>query len=227
MRRADRLFQIVQILRARRLTTARFLAERLEVSERTIYRDIQDLSLSGVPVMGEAGVGYALKRGYDLPPLMFDYDEVEALVIGARMVGAWGSTPLAKSAQQALEKIAAVLPEARRDAIERTRIFVPSFHIDPALGISFETLRQAVREQRRTHFAYQTEDGKPSRRNVRPLALYFWGERWTLAAWCELRKDFRNFRLDRISELQMRDETFQHEAGKTLEDFLRCMKDGG
>src|SRR5690349_21118123 len=118
MRRADRLFQIVQILRARRLTTARYLAERLEVSERTVYRDMQDLSLSGVPIMGEAGVGYALKKGYDLPPLMFDYDEIEALVIGARMAAAWGSKPLAKSAHEALEKIAAVLPEPKRGVIE-------------------------------------------------------------------------------------------------------------
>jgi predicted DNA-binding transcriptional regulator YafY len=225
MRRADRLFQIVQVLRARRLTTAKFLAERLQVSERTIYRDIQDLSLSGVPVLGEAGVGYALKRGYDLPPLMFDYDEVEALVIGARMVEAWGSTPLAKSAQHALEKIAAVLPEQRRHAIESTRIFVPTFHVDPRLGQRFETARQAVKQQRLVHFGYRTEEGKGSERAVRPLALYFWGERWTLAAWCELRNDFRNFRLDRMSELVMREETFEHEPGKTLEDFLRKMEE--
>src|SRR6185369_13792433 len=130
MRRADRLFEIVQILRGRRLTTARYLAERLHVSERTIYRDVQDLSLSGVPVLGEAGVGYALKKGFDLPPLMFDYDEVEALLIGARMASAYGSQELAKSAVRAMEKIAAVLPDNRRAALETTQVYVPDFHVD-------------------------------------------------------------------------------------------------
>jgi predicted DNA-binding transcriptional regulator YafY len=223
MRRADRLFQIVQILRSRRLTTARFLAERLEISERTVYRDIRDLSLSGVPVLGEAGVGYALKRGYDLPPLMFDYDEVEALVVGARMVAAWGSTPLAASAQHALEKIAAVLPESRRDAIEKTRVFVPSFHVDPELGRTFEFLRQSIRSRRVVRFGYQTEDRKASQRDARPLALYFWGDRWTLAAWCELRLDFRNFRLDRMSGVLALEREFRDEPGKSLDDFLRTM----
>ncbi|MGZ5583955.1 MAG: helix-turn-helix transcriptional regulator, partial [Usitatibacter sp.] len=106
MRRADRLFRLVQVLRARRFATARSLAEALEVSERTVYRDVRDLSLSGVPIEGEAGVGYALRRGFDLPPLMFDYEEIEALTAGARMVQAWSSPKLARAAQAALEKIA-------------------------------------------------------------------------------------------------------------------------
>ncbi len=224
MRRADRLFQIVQILRARRLTTARHLAERLGISERTVYRDIQDLSLSGVPVLGEAGVGYTLKRGYDLPPLMFDYDEVEALVLGARMVAAWTSTPLAVSANQALEKIAAVLPERRRDAMEKMRVFVPTFHVDPQLGPRFEVMRRAVREQTVLELAYRTESGSESVRTVRPLAVYFWGERWTLAAWCELRGDFRNFRLDRMTRVVTLERIFSAEPGKTLEDFLSKME---
>ena len=227
MRRADRLFQIVQILRARRLTTARQLAERLEVSERTVYRDIQDLSLSGVPILGEAGVGYTLKRGYDLPPLMFDYDEVEALVLGARMVAAWTSTPLATSAHQALEKIAAVLPERRRDAMEKLRVFVPAFHIAPQLGACFEVMRRAVREQTVLDLTYRTESGSESCRTVRPLAVYFWGERWTLAAWCELRDDFRNFRLDRMTAASPLPRTFASEPGKTLEDFLNRMEPPG
>jgi predicted DNA-binding transcriptional regulator YafY len=225
MRRADRLFQIVQVLRARRLTTARYLAERLEVSERTIYRDVQDLSLSGVPIMGEAGVGYALKKGYDLPPLMFDYDEVEALVLGARMLAAWGSTPLARAAHEALEKIAAVLPEPRRDAIEKTRIFVPSFHIDPKLSQTFEDVRRATRQKRVVEFDYRDEAGNETQRAIRPLGLYFWGERWTLAAWCELRKDFRVFRLDRVVNIRTVEREFVDEPGKRLEDFIRQEKE--
>jgi predicted DNA-binding transcriptional regulator YafY len=224
MRRADRLFAIVQALRGRRLTTAKQLADRLNVSERTIYRDIQDLSLSGVPILGEAGVGYVLKKGFDLPPLMFDYDEVEALLIGARMVGAWGSTPLANSAERAMEKIAAVLPESRRMAMDATQIYAPNFHVNQEIGQRFESLRHAIRSRQFATIRYESEDKKQTGRRIRPLALHFWGERWTLAAWCELRKDFRAFRLDRMSELNVSENTFAHEAGKTWADYLRMVE---
>lgn len=221
MRRADRLFEIVQILRGRRLTTARYLAERLNVSDRTIYRDVQDLSLSGVPILGEAGVGYALKKGFDLPPLMFDYDEVEALLIGARMASAYGGKELAKSAVRAMEKIAAVLPDNRRAALETTQVYVPDFHVDRDVAQRFEQLRQAIKSRQFVYIDYVTEDRRESQRELRPVALHFWGERWTLAAWCELRRAFRMFRLDRMRELQVRDRTFRDEPGKTIADFLR------
>ncbi|MEO8102262.1 MAG: YafY family protein [Betaproteobacteria bacterium] len=221
MRRADRLFEIVQIVRGRRLTTARYLAERLGVSDRTIYRDVQDLSLSGVPIMGEAGVGYALKKGFDLPPLMFDYDEVEALLIGARMVSAHGGKALAKSAGCAMEKIAAVLPDNRRAALETTQVYVPDFHVDRNVAGRFEQLRQAIKARQFVHIDYVTEDQRPSQREIRPVALHFWGERWTLAAWCELRQAFRMFRLDRMRTLAVRDKIFRDEPGKTIADFLR------
>ena len=225
MRRADRLFEIVQILRGRRLTTARYLAERLSVSERTIYRDVQDLSLSGVPILGEAGVGYALKKGFDLPPLMFNYDEVEALLIGARMASAYGGKELAMSAVRAMEKIAAVLPENRRAALETTQVFVPDFHVDKSVAARFETLRQAIKARQFVSISYVTEDTRASQRDLRPLALHFWGERWTLAAWCELRQAFRMFRLDRMHELKTRNMTFRDEPGKTIADFLRQIGD--
>ena len=221
MRRADRLFEIVQILRGRRLTTARYLAERLAVSERTIYRDVQDLSLSGVPVLGEAGIGYTLRKGFDVPPLMFDYEEVEALLIGARMAGAYGSKQLARSAERAMEKIAAVLPDNRRAALETTQVFVPDFHLDRHVAGRFELLRQAIRARQFVHIDYVTEDKRESQRELRPVALHFWGERWTLAAWCELRQAFRMFRLDRMRELAPLDRQFRDEAGKTIADFLR------
>src|SRR5882762_3421701 len=130
MRRADRLFQIVQFLRGRRLTTAAFLAGRLGVSLRTVYRDVRDLSLSGVPVEGEAGVGYRLRAGFDVPPLMFTLNEIEALAVGARMVEAWGGPVLADSARTAIEKIVAALPADRRVAVEKTRLYAPGFHVD-------------------------------------------------------------------------------------------------
>jgi predicted DNA-binding transcriptional regulator YafY len=223
MRRADRLFRLVQVLRARRFATARTLAEALEVSERTVYRDVRDLSLSGVPIEGEAGVGYALRRDFDLPPLMFDYEEIEALTAGARMVQAWSSPKLAKAAQAALDKIAAALPADKRIAMDRTRLYAPSFHVDRELGKVLDTMREAIVEGRRLAFDYKDESRQPSQRTVRPLGLYFWGQRWTLAAWCEMREDFRNFRLDRVAGAAI-GARFPDEPGKRLDDFLRSVK---
>lgn len=220
MRRADRLFRLVQILRARRFATARRLAEALEVSERTVYRDVRDLSLSGVPIEGEAGVGYALRRDFDLPPLMFDHEEIEALTAGARMLQAWSSPGLARAAQAALDKIAVAIPAEKRIAMERTRLYAPSFHVDRRLGPVLDLLRRAIVESARLSFRYRDEGGRTSERTVRPLGLFFWGERWTLAGWCEMRKDFRNFRLDRISGASA-GAKFVPEAGKRLDDFLR------
>lgn len=223
MRRADRLFRLVQVLRARRFATAKSLAEALEVSERTVYRDVRDLSLSGVPIEGEAGVGYALRRDFDMPPLMFDFEEIEALTAGARMVQAWSGPQLAKAAQSALDKIAAALPADKRIAMDRTRLYAPSFHVDPELGKVLDVMREAIVDQRRLSFQYRDAGDKPSERKVRPLGLYFWGQRWTLAAWCEMRDDFRNFRLDRATHVAIGNR-FPDEPGRRLEDFLRAVQ---
>src|SRR5579875_56505 len=133
MRRADRLFRIVQLLRAGRLQTARALAEKLQVSHRTIYRDVQDLQLSGVPIAGEAGVGYTLRRDFDIPPLMFDREEIAALVLGARMVETWGGTELADAANRALRKIEAVLPANLRENIDDVLLYAPNFRASAEL----------------------------------------------------------------------------------------------
>lgn len=223
MRRADRLFQIVQYLRGRRLSTARQLAEKLAVSERTVYRDIRDLSLSGVPIEGEAGVGYVLRRGFDIPPLMFSRDEIEALVVGARMVQAWGGAKLADSAREALVKIEAVLPADLKREIDRSRLFALDFKAGPALQIAIDEVREGINERRKLHCAYRSEDGRMSERVLQPLGLYFWGSVWTLAAWCELRDDFRNFRVDRMAVIRLLDETFDEVPGRSLADFLRRM----
>jgi predicted DNA-binding transcriptional regulator YafY len=227
MRRADRLFQIVQSLRARRLTTASQLAAQLAVSERTIYRDVRDLQASGVPIEGEAGVGYVLRRDYDLPPVVLDIPEAEALALGARIVEAWTSPAMAAAARAALAKITAVVPESRAQAIERMHVYVPSDHIPPQLGERFEMVRQAMAGARILEFVYLTEDAaRPATaRRVWPLSLYFWGGRWTLAAWCERREDFRNFRLDRMVRLRLADATFPFVAGRSLADFQRRMVD--
>lgn len=221
MRRADRLFEIVQHLRGRRLTTARQLAQWLEVSERTIYRDVADLLASGVPIDGEAGVGYRIRPGFDLPPLMFTFNEIDALVTGARFVESWGGPGLAQGARSALAKIAAALPADKRVALESARLFAPGFFIDPLPGERLEAARRAMSERCVLQLAYRDADGRTSTRRVRPLGLFFWGEAWSLAAWCELREDFRNFRLDRIGQLDVLDERFADEAGRRLEDFLR------
>lgn len=225
MRRADRLFAIVQYLRGRRLTTAAQLAQWLEVSERTIYRDIADLSASGVPVDGEAGVGYRIRAGFDLPPLMFTFDELDALVIGARFVESWGGPALASGARSALAKIAAALPNDKRIALERSRLFAPGFFIDPKPGERLDALRHAIVERRFTDLDYKDSDGQATQRRVRPLGLYFWGDAWTLGAWCELRRGFRNFRLDRIEAVSVADAPYPDEAGKRLEDYVRKMQE--
>jgi predicted DNA-binding transcriptional regulator YafY len=219
VRRADRLFQIVQHLRLRRTrTTARELARKLAVSERTIYRDIQDLGRSGVPIEGEAGVGYIL-RGFDVPPLMFTREEIEALVVGARMVEAWTTEQLSAAARQALQKIEAALPDRLKADLNKPQIYAVDLRTKPEVRALLDALRLAIAETRRIEFAYQREDGEASQRSAQPLGLYFWGNSWTLAAWCELRDDFRHFRLDRMNAIAVTG-PFEIQPGRTLDDFL-------
>lgn len=224
MRRADRLFRIVQHLRGRRLTTAAFLASRLGVSLRTVYRDVRDLSLSGVPVEGEAGIGYRLKPGFDVPPLMFTLDEIEALAVGARMVEAWGGPVLAESARTAMEKIVAALPADRRLAVEQTRLYAPGFHVNGKALELLEAVRAAIGKRRVLRLDYRDAGGKASARDVWPLGLYFWGGAWTLGAWCESRDDFRNFRVDRIAAMETLARRYPDQPGRRLADYLRAMQ---
>lgn len=223
MRRADRLFEVVHHLRGRRLTTAAQLAEWLAVSERTIYRDIADLVASGVPIDGEAGVGYRLHPDFDLPPLMFNATEIEALVIGARMVEAWAGPGLAQGARSALAKIAGALPRDKRIKLESSRLYSPSFFIGPETSARMDQLRAAIDQRRAVRLDYRDARDTPSVREVRPLGLFFWGDAWSLGAWCELRADFRNFRLDRILSCEPTDCVFVDRPGQGLADYLRAM----
>jgi predicted DNA-binding transcriptional regulator YafY len=224
MRRADRLFQIAQHLRARRLTTAAQLSEMLRVSERTIYRDIRDLSLSGVPVRGEAGVGYTVDRSYDLTALMFTREEVEAVVVGLRMVQAFGGRTLRAAATPALDKVILALPKARREEISRPQMYVPPRpERTAAVEDVIETIRCAIDERKVLRTVYADANGQETERRIRPLAMHFWGTVWTLAAWCELRQGFRSFRLDRIRGCAITAELFAEEEGKTLNDYLRSV----
>lgn len=226
MRRADRLFQIVQLIRGRRLTTAAHLAQRLEVSERTIYRDIADLQHQGVPIEGEAGVGYRLGAGFDLPPLMFSHDEARALVASVRMAQVWQDPALAQAAEAGLSKILSVLPTAARVAAQSMAIYAPPIGLAPAVQVILQTLREAVQARRKLRVDYRDASERLSQRILRPLGCFYWGKVWTLAAWCESRQDFRNFRLDRLDRVQPVDGPagqFRDEAGKTLADYLRAV----
>jgi predicted DNA-binding transcriptional regulator YafY len=221
MRRADRLFRIVRILRGSRLQTARTIAQKLEVSERTIYRDVRDLQLSGMPIEGEAGVGYTLRRDLDLPPLMFTRDELTALVLGARLVRAWGGAASMAAADQALQRIEGVLPAELRERIDAILMYAPGSRMPQILRERLDLLHEACLDRRVLAFGYTREDGAGSRREVRPLALYFWSGVWTLATWCELRKDFRMFRIDRMQEVEVLAREFVQKKGQRLEDYLR------
>jgi predicted DNA-binding transcriptional regulator YafY len=225
MRRADRLFQIVQYLRGGRLVRARQLAEWLEVSERTIYRDIADLQTSGVPIDGAAGVGYILRSGFDLPPLMFSRDEIMSLIAGARLIRAWGGAEMARAAEEALIKIDAVLPDTLRERTSAVEIHAMALEMTPEVRQRIDTLEAAADGRKRLAVAYQDADSRSSVRVVRPLGLWFWGKVWTLVAWCELRGDFRMFRLDRIGDIREEGDSFRPEPGKTLKDFYRRMED--
>ncbi len=224
MRRADRLFQIVQHLRGGRLVTAAMLAERLEVSERTIYRDIADLQSTGVPIDGEAGVGYILREGYDLPPLMFTRDEIVALVAGARMTRAWGGAAMARAAQEALIKIETVLPIDKRTNMNSVEIHAPSYIMKPEDREKIDKLEAACDQKQIIAIKYTDAKGAETSRPVRPLGLWYWGGGWTFVGWCELRNDFRMFRIDRINEFQATGEKYRHERGKTLRDFYHHME---
>ena len=224
MRRADRLFQIVQLIRGRRLTTAAFLARRLEVSERTVYRDVADLQHQGVPIEGEAGVGYRLGQGFDLPPLMFTMDEARALVASVRMAQVWQDPALAQASQVALGKILSVLPAAARTAAQSMAIYAPPIGLDPSAQASLQTLREAAQDRRKLSVQYKDAHDQLTQRVLRPLGCFYWGKIWTLAAWCENRNGFRSFRLDRMQGVHLvegRAGHFKDEAGKTLADYLR------
>lgn len=222
MRRADRLFQIVQFLRSRRLTTAEWLAERLEVSKRTIYRDIDDLVCSGVPIEGEAGVGYVLRHKIDLPPLMFDRTELAAMELGLRFVGSYTDRPLTQAAASAMAKIRSVLPASAPAAARPAPLYVPrrAAAAQPFFGRIFT----AVSEKRKVRIGYEDSNARLSRRVIWPLGVFFWGNAWTATCWCELRNDFRSFRLERIRELEILEERYPDSPGRRLSDYFRWLE---
>lgn len=224
MRRADRLFHLVQLIRGRRVTTADFLAQRLEVSPRTVYRDIADLQHQGVPIEGEAGVGYRLGAGFELPPLMFSQGEARALVASIRLAQSWLDPALAADAQAAWGKVLSVLPASAQAAAESLPVYAPVIAPDAGLQKTLQELREAVQSKNKLEVSYLDLSGKASQRVLWPLGCFYWGAVWTLGAWCESRQAFRSFRIDRMADVLTLDERFAHQEGRTLADFLRGAK---
>jgi len=224
MRKSERLFQLVNLLRGRRTAiTAEQLSDVMEVSVRTIYRDIQALILSGVPVEGEAGIGYMLRPGYQLPPLMFDFDEMQALLLGAQMVEAWTDPELAQGAQRAVAKIRAVLPEPLLIQADRQAYRVPALESQQAIREVHLTIRKACEKQQKLDLHYADAQGQETIRRVWPLGMVFWGERWTLMAWCEKRDAYRSFRFDRVLSVDQLDDHYPFHPERNLEHYIHLV----
>jgi predicted DNA-binding transcriptional regulator YafY len=220
MRRTDRLFDLIQILRDGRLHTARDMADRLEVSVRTVWRDMATLIASGLPVEGERGMGYLLREPITLPPLTLTPDEVQALTLGLQLVTRGADPSLTKAGESLLGKIAAVMPPGSMQGIGQDTWVFPGAEA-LAAARHLPDLRRAIRLQERVVIAYADSSGVSSERRVRPLVLEFWGRVWTLAAWCEARADFRSFRVDRVQALHLTGDTFPDEPGISLSDWRR------
>jgi predicted DNA-binding transcriptional regulator YafY len=207
MRRADRLFQIIQILRrSARPVTAAALAGELEVSKRTVYRDIDDLVGQRVPIAGAAGLGYLLAADYDMPPLMLTPDELEAVVLGAGWVAGHSDTALANAARDVVAKIAAVVPEHLRPFIVEPSVGVRPTAGEPEEGVDAALLRSAIRAGAKLRLRYRSEAGEDTERIVWPVIVGYAETSRLLVAWCELRQDFRHFRTDRITAAERLDD---------------------
>jgi predicted DNA-binding transcriptional regulator YafY len=228
MRRADRLFQIIQILRRSTLpVTAAALAQELEVSKRTVYRDVADLIGQRVPIDGEAGLGYLLASDYDMPPLMLTPDEIEAVMLGAQWVAARSDKALANAARDVIAKIAAVVPEHLLPFIVE-----PSVGVRPTVAMSEEgvdpsRLRSAIREGRKLRLIYRSDAGEETERKVWPVILGYAETTRMLVAWCELRQGFRHFRTDRMIEAVMLDESIGLRHGELRRRWQRWREDDG
>ena len=207
MRRADRLFQIVQIMRrSTRPVTASMLAEELEVSKRSVYRDIADLIGQRVPIHGEAGLGYVLDRDFDMPPLMLTPDEIEAAVLGAQWVTERGDPVLAGAARDLIAKIGAAVPKRLRNFIAEPTIGAPPAIVLASDGVDIARTRLWIRNGRKIRIRYRNQQNQDSERTIWPVIIGYAETVRLLAAWCELRQDFRHFRTDRIVEAEFLDE---------------------
>ncbi|WP_281184904.1 YafY family protein [Trichlorobacter lovleyi] len=222
MNKAERLFQLVTLLRSRRTAmTAEAIAAMMGVSVRTVYRDVQALSLSGVPIEGEAGVGFLIRPGHQLPPLMFSPDELQALIVGSRMVQSFTDRDLARAAQQVEQKIRSVLTDELKQHAEQQPYRIPVVEDDDGLRETHGQLRRACEQHCKLAVGYADENGSETERIIWPLGMIGWSSCWTLLAWCELRRDYRNFRFDRFRSLQVLEEHFTPTAEISIAAYLK------
>ncbi len=219
MSRSARLLDLIQLLRRhRRPVTAAAIAGELGISQRTVYRDVATLVRQGVPVTGEAGLGYVLQPGFVLPPLMFTEDEVEALVLGLRWAAGRGDPGVSVAALDALAKIAAVLPPAARDAMPHAGLLAGD---GPEVATDLSILRAAIRTERKLRIAYADANGDATRRTIWPVALAFFDQVRVVVAWCELRQDFRHFRADRIADAEPLEQRYPRRRRALLAEWRR------
>ena len=218
MRRAERLFRLVRELRSRKVSRAEDLAAYFEISVRTVYRDIAHLQASGLPIDGEAGVGYVLRPGFDLPAMTFTFEQLDALAIGLSFVEVAGDTSLSQAAQEVRAKLQGALPEPERRKLENAPLFASrrQGQATPLL----KAVRRAIREAEVLQVQYGDGDGRQTARRVRPLAIRAFTDGWLFVGWCELRRDFRAFRLDRVMAVEATGEHYVEEQGKDLSTYL-------
>ena len=219
MRRAERLFRLVGELRKRGVCRAQDLADHFEISVRTVYRDIGHLQGSGLPIEGEAGIGYLLRPGFDLPAMTFTHEQLDALAMGLSFVEVAGDGSLVEAARQVRAKIEAALPDPDDRRLGKAPLFA-SRRDGPAPALA-KSLRRAIRDRIVVRVSYSDAEGAISYRRVRPLAIWAFTEGWLFVGWCELRADFRAFRLDRISSLEMTDDRFDHEPDRSLDAYFQ------
>jgi predicted DNA-binding transcriptional regulator YafY len=210
MGRSSRFFEIIQLLRTAQIPlTAAALAEALEVTKRTVYRDIVTLQSMRVPIEGAAGIGYVMRAGFDLPPLMFTADELEAIVVGLSLIGRTRDAGLQRAAQRVAQKIAEVIPCDVSPHLASSPLMVSQWTAIPDTAVCLYEIRQAIRDRRKVHFRYTDPEGGETMRNVRPIGLVYYVDAIVLAGWCELRDDFRHFRVDRLDGFSILPETFK------------------
>ena len=227
MSKSERLLHLITLLRSRRTaTTAQTLAEKLQVSERTVYRDIQSLIAAGAMIEGEAGIGYLLRSESSLSPLMFTEKEVEALMLGIRLVQGWSDDEIVGHSNTAMQKIRSVLPQALLHKLEdkNTKYLVPPIYREERSKFS-ELIRQGIDQLKGLNLSYEDEKKQKTQRLVFPLGLVFWGSTWTLIAWCTKRDDYRMFRLDRIVKATLSNTGFQPDDNMNLKDYISRYSD--
>lgn len=221
MRPADRLFRIIQLMRATgRAMTAREIAERMEVAPRTVYRDMQHLIASGAPIDGERGVGYLLREAFDAPPLAFTFEQLEALAFGVRAVQMLGDRRLAQAAREAMEKIGQGLPQEHAEKLRAAplRAFRSALQPDPPAWLG--VIREAIAAHRKLRITYESLAEQTSERTIWPLGLSIFGHHWLLTAWCQLRQDFRDFRVDRIVSLKTDRQRYEPTPERSFDAYL-------